>query len=260
MQKIYPLFSSSKGNSTFIGDKNGGVLIDAGVTCKRLCGALSDNEIDPTSIHGIFITHTHSDHIKGLNVFSKKYKIPIYAQKTNLEIMLSQNVIPDCCEIYEMADEVYVGDYCVKSFETHHDTPASCGYRIITPDDHVAVTCTDLGEITDSVEENFADADVILLESNYDEVMLKNGFYPYPLKMRIASEHGHLSNDICSNQLKRLMNDGTYRFILGHLSQENNTPQIAEKFALSALSEYSRNDDYILNIARPEGMGMAVEF
>ena len=103
-------------------------------------------------------------------------------------------------------------------------------------------------------------SDLVLLESNYDESMLKNGPYPYELKRRIASDHGHLSNSACGEQLKKLMTAGTYKFILGHLSQENNTPLQAENTAVGALGDYERNSDYILHIAKPEGSGMAVAF
>lgn len=216
MARIYPLFSSSKGNSSFIGNSDGGILVDAGVSCKRLCEALKANEIDPAVIQGIFITHTHSDHVSGLKVLTKKYHIPVFAQKTNLEILVSDGK-----------------QVCV---------------------------CTDLGTVTNEVDMHLSGSDLVLLESNYDESMLKNGPYPYELKRRIASDHGHLSNSACGEQLKKLMTAGTYKFILGHLSQENNTPLQAENSAVGALGDYERNSDYILHIAKPEGSGMAVAF
>ena len=261
MARIYPLFSSSKGNSSFIGNDSGGILIDAGVSCKRLCDAFKANEIDPAVIQGIFITHTHSDHVSGLKVFTKKYHIPVFAQRTNLEILAAGGKIDPACEVYEVdGGEICVGDYSVKAFTTFHDTPASCGYQIRTPDDRQVCVCTDLGKVTNEVDMHLCGSDLVLLESNYDDVMLKNGSYPYELKQRIASDHGHLSNADCGEQLKRLVNSGTNKFILGHLSQENNTPMQAENSAVSALSGYERNCDYLLHIARPEGNGMAVAF
>lgn len=261
MARIYPLFSSSKGNATFIGNQNGGILIDAGVSCKRLCDALRLNDISPEAVQGIFITHTHSDHIAGLKVFTKKYNIPVYAQQTNLEILCSGDKINSACKV-EAIDgvEIAVGDHKIKAFTTFHDTPASCGYQITTPDDKQVCVCTDLGIVTDEVKASLAGSDLVLLESNYDEAMLKNGAYPYDLKKRIASDHGHLSNADCGKQLGDLMENGTCKFILGHLSQENNTPFHAENSAVTALAQYRRNSDYILHIAKPDGNGMAVAF
>lgn len=157
-------------------------------------------------------------------------------------------------------NEVCIGDYAVKGFATFHDTPASCGYQIKTPDGKQVCVCTDLVTVTNEVNMHLSGSDLVLLESNYDESMLKNGPYPYELKRRIASDHGHLSNSACGEQLKKLMTAGTYKFILGHLSQENNTPLQAENSAVGALGDYERNSDYILHIAKPEGSGMAVAF
>ncbi len=260
MARIYPLFSSSKGNSTFIGSEKGGILIDAGVSCKRLCTALEQNDISPRVIQGIFITHTHSDHISGLKVFTKKYNIPVFAQEKNLcELEKSEKVSPFCRLTSLDNEDCCMGDFKIHSFQTPHDTAASCGYRIETPDGKTVVTCTDLGKVTAEIKQNLLGADMVLLESNYDENMLKNGIYPYDLKMRIASDHGHLSNVDCGNTLKMLIENGTQRFILGHLSQENNRPFIAEKSAVEALGSFQRNHDYLLDIANPEG-GTAVVF
>ncbi len=261
MSRIYPLFSSSSGNSTYIGDENGGILIDAGVSCKRICDALSGAGISPEVIRAVVVTHTHSDHISGLRVLTKKYGMPVYALYTNLEILRKSGKVHDTCELIPVdgtPDEV--AGFEVIAFETPHDTPASCGFRVTTPSGRVCAVCTDLGKVTPEIDRELRLCDLVLLESNYDEKMLRYGPYPEDLKKRIASDHGHLSNPDCGRQLVRLMEAGVCRFILGHISQHNNTPETVESSAVEALRDYKRGEDYLLHIAQPDGRGKAVVF
>ncbi|MCD8096169.1 MAG: MBL fold metallo-hydrolase [Ruminococcus sp.] len=260
MARIYPLFSSSKGNCTYFGDKSGGIIIDCGVSCKRICQALEENEIPCEAIKAVFVTHTHSDHVQGLNVFLKKHRVELYAQRENIEILRECSKLPEQTVCNEVdGREILAAGFSVTMFKTPHDSPESCGYRVLYPDGKIAVLCTDLGEVTESIWESIKGADLVLLEANYDEAMLKNGGYPYELKQRIASDHGHLSNSQCAHELVRLAKTGTSSFVLGHLSQENNTPDKARECAEKALKPLLPKRDYMLYIAPPCG-GRAVIF
>lgn len=261
MARIYPLFSSSDGNSTYIGNGKSGILIDAGVSCKKICDSLDANSIDPSGIHAIFITHTHSDHVKGLRVLLKKHNIPIYASIKNISIMLENDIVPTTAQLYELTDEaVNIGEFSVSAFDTPHDTPSNCGFRVNCPDGKIAAVCTDLGCVTQTVWENIRGCDLVLLESNYDPYMLAHGPYPYELQKRISSDNGHLSNQDCADTLAQLLKSGTNKFILGHLSQHNNDPRTAENTAVGTLVGMQRNRDYILHVAKPDGEGLAVAF
>ena len=261
MARIYPLFSSSSGNCTYIGNGRHGVLIDAGVSNKRICEALDLNGIDPKGISGLFITHTHSDHINGLKVFVKKFGVPVFATRKNISILLEGGYVPENAELYELdGDGVCCGDYELTPFETPHDTPSNCGYVINCPDGKTAAVCTDLGCVTQTVWESIRGCDLVLLESNYDPYMLAHGSYPYMLRQRISSDHGHLSNIDCADTLARLVQNGCDKFILGHLSRENNTPQTAENTAVGTMQGMVRNRDYLLHVASPDGNGLAVAF
>lgn len=255
MARVYPLFSSSEGNCTYIGSSKCGILIDAGVSCKKIIKALSDNSLDISAVQGIFITHEHSDHIKGLKVLTSHYGIPVFAQGLNAEYLVKENQIGSLAEVNIVEDKTELSGFEVKAFSTPHDTRQSCGYRITTPDNKVISICTDLGNVTDEVHENLLGSELVLLEANYDYNMLRNGPYPYPLKKRISSANGHLDNKDSARELLKLVENGTTRLILGHLSRHNNRPDIAEATALSLMQGVNRNIDYIMMTAPVETGG-----
>lgn len=262
MARIYPLFSSSSGNSHFVGAHDAGILIDAGVSCKRICQALCQNDIPKEAVKAIFITHDHSDHISGLRVFTKCRPVPVIATERTLEFLLEHDHIDPRCKLIAIENNEITGfGFSVKAFKTPHDAVSSVGYRIRTPDGKTVSLCTDLGHITEEIDQNLLGSDLVLLESNYDEHMLKNGPYPFMLKKRIASPYGHLSNTDSAREVRRLLENGTKNIILAHLSRENNTPIVAENALMRELGgDFIKYKDYSLHIAPIETKGLAVEF
>lgn len=260
MPRIYPLFSSSKGNCTYIGTPDCGVLIDCGVSCRKICNALELNGLSTSAVKAIFITHEHSDHISGLKNFTKKTGIPVYAQTMTMDTLFDGGHINS--QSCDMSGDISIGNMSVSCFATSHDTPQSCGYRVDFSDGKSCCVCTDLGYVSDAVRNAVKGSSAVLLEANYDVSMLRNGPYPVYLKERIRSDHGHLSNDDSGSFAAELIGSGTTRLILGHLSQENNTPETAEYTVESIIAQSGcqRNRDYILSCAPVETGGGFISF
>lgn len=254
MARIFPICSSSSGNCTFIGTRGHGILVDAGCSFRAMKSSLELIETSMNQIEAIFITHEHIDHVKGLFQLTKHTKIPVFASPGTIA-QLRRNVhevIPEEVRIYDVIHEPYQSaDFEVKAFHTPHDTPESVGFTVNYGGKRIAV-CTDLGKITAEVEESLLGCEAVLLESNYDPAMLaKNLNYPADLKRRIAGEKGHLSNNAAADFSAKLLESGTTKLILGHLSRENNTPATAEKCFTDYLSTKGarRGRDFILEVA-----------
>ena len=251
MSVFCPLFSGSSGNCEYIGYDGKGVLIDVGVSAKKLTEALSENDIMPQNILGIFITHEHTDHISGLRVFASKYKLPVFCSQDTYNALAIDQKLMDTVDISTFDKVVSVGGFTVERFATSHDCVGSSGYKVTAPDGRIASVCTDLGCITDEVKSALLGSNLVMLESNHDPSMLRNGPYPLSLKQRIASDCGHLSNSCCADFLPDLIDSGTTQIVLGHLSKENNMPKLAFDCATKflELKNYLPNRDYYLHVA-----------
>lgn len=261
MSKICPLFSGSTGNSTYIGTKNGSILVDAGASMKRILEALEAAGGTPDEIKAIAVTHEHSDHITGLRPLLNKLKVPLIASEKTLESLIRADKLPKDARVLPIYDSgIEIDGIIIHRFKTSHDCEGSSGYFFYLPDNKKFTLCTDLGVVTDEVRQALSGSDAVLLESNHDIEMLKRGPYPPELKLRIMSDRGHISNPVCAAELVQLLKKGTKRFILGHLSQNNNTPLIARSCAEAALIDVGAQNgkDYLLSVAKPTGNGVTV--
>lgn len=263
MARFCTLSSSSNGNCEFLFASGEGILIDAGISCKRIIEGLQSINADIESILGILITHHHSDHISGLKTLCNKYHFPIYATKETIDYLKDNSYIDAGteCNIINTKDFFEIGSMRIKAFDTMHDAAGSVGYTIETSDAHKVAIATDLGIVTEEVEKNIFGSDLVLLESNHDPYMLKIGPYPKELKNRISSPYGHLSNSDAANLACKMINRGTRYFILGHLSENNNTPSIAERTVLDELCKVGkRGIDFELIVSPARTFGKIVRF
>lgn len=255
MARFCSLFSSSRGNCTYIGGSGGGVLVDVGVSAKKTEEALAAIGVDPASLSAILVTHEHIDHIRGIRVFATRYNLPVFATRGTLECMAAAKELNDKFEAFVVPKGSFeLAGMEIHAFRTSHDAKESCGYTLITPDSKKISVCTDLGVVTPEVKDAVSGSDLILLESNHDINMLRNGPYPYSLKRRILSDSGHLSNESCAETALKLVESGTKRLFLGHLSPENNYPPLALETTRSLLTMAGaeENRDYYLTLA-PDG-------
>ncbi len=238
MIKFCSLFSGSSGNCIFIGTDNAKILIDAGVSGAKIATALQEIGENPQDLSAIFVTHEHSDHIASVGVLSRRYNVPIFATEKTWDAMgkAPGKILPENKRVLNSGCELSLGDLQVKNFTVSHDAADPVAYTFTCGDKKVSVA-TDMGYVSPQVRENVMGSNLILLESNHDEGMLKAGPYPYYLKKRILGKEGHLSNIAAADFLGELIMTGTERVFLGHLSQENNTPECAFETSRDILLE-----------------------
>lgn len=245
--RLCSIASGSSGNCIYVGSDTTHLLVDVGISGKRTEEGLRELDLSMRDIDGIFITHEHTDHVAGLGVLSRKYELPIYATAGTIEAIRhasSVGKIPDELFCTVRADEkVIIKDLVCNPMKISHDAAEPVAYRISHGRKKAAVI-TDLGQYNDYTVESLRGMDALLLEANHDIHMLEVGSYPYYLKQRILGERGHLSNESAGRLLCRLLHDGLQTVMLGHLSKENNLPELAyEAVRLEITMDKIQRDD-----------------
>ncbi len=259
--KIYSLCSSSKGNCTYIENGREAVLIDAGFGIRNLLRSLALAGLSERNIRAVFITHEHTDHISGLKQITERWEVPVYGSRGTLQALLDRDAVGARTRLHEIDRRVaVVGDLVVTAFHKPHDCADGLGF-CVSSGKQTAAVCTDLGEVTEEVRAALRSVDFLLLESNYDPTMLRMCRYPDIIKDRIASSFGHLSNDAAATLLAELIPTGAKTFLLGHLSEQSNLPELALQNAICLLQEkgYQFGKDYELDVAPVRNPGKVIE-
>ena len=264
--RVCTIASGSSGNCTYVGSDNTHILIDAGISGKKIEKGLEEAEIKPNELSGILVTHEHIDHINGLGVMARRYGIPIYtSSKTYEAVTATAKVgnIPDGLFRSIEADTPFIiGDLGIDPFSTSHDAADPMGFRVELNGKAFA-SATDLGYYNDYIVSKLKNLDVLLIESNHDVNMLEAGAYPYQLKRRILGDKGHLSNSTAGLLLNEILHDGMKHIMLGHLSKENNYPALAFQTVCYEITfgkcKY-KAEDFSMEIAKRDEAGQVIEW
>lgn len=226
--RITTFASGSSGNCILVSLGETHLLLDAGISFKRIKENLALSGLAPEELSAVLVTHEHSDHISGLATFVKRCAVPVCAPRTVAGAL--RRAVPGIEPLLRtvpVGEDFALDGVTVRAFRTPHDTEESVGWRLTDGTGETFALATDMGCVTGEIEVGLAGADAVLIEANHDLGMLRDGPYPFPLKRRILSDHGHLSNENCAALAARLASGGTRYIILGHLSRENNTPRLA---------------------------------
>lgn len=244
--------SGSSGNCIFVGDDNARILIDAGLSGKSIEKGLSKIGVDGHDLDGIFVTHEHSDHVMGVGILSRRFDIPIYATPRTWRFFQRHSTLGKVADknvcVIEPGENHPIESITVKAFDIPHDSSQPVGYCIFAGPYKISIA-TDMGHVTDVIRESISHSDILLLESNHDVEMLKNGRYPRVLKDRVMGKRGHLSNAMAGQLLSEVLSDRLQHIFLGHLSEENNRPLIALDTVRAVLSTRCADDDWDRRIA-----------
>jgi phosphoribosyl 1,2-cyclic phosphodiesterase len=222
------LSSGSSGNCYYLGNEFHGILIDAGISATSIRKFLKGMDISMQTIMGVLITHNHGDHIKGLEVLTRKNHLPAFTSPNVWKSILSPktNISTDCIREIPLQQKFHLAGFDIEAFTVSHDAPETVGYHICAADKKITIV-TDLGHICETAARYIKEANLLVIESNYDEQMLVNGNYPHFLKARINSDYGHLGNHQTSAFLADMISDNLSHICLAHLSKNNNTPELA---------------------------------
>ncbi len=251
-----PLFSGSGGNAVYVGTDNTKILIDAGLSGAKITAEMEKIGVRPSELRAILVTHEHADHIGGVGVLSRRYHLPVYASLGTWAAMSGKlGMIDAGCRIeFETGEDFSIGDLDIRPFPIPHDAADPVGYAVSAAGAMAAIA-TDIGAVRESWLREVENADILLLEANHDVDTLKAGRYPYELKRRILGSRGHLSNDDAGAAAAELVRRGVRSIVLGHLSGENNFPELAYASVACVLEEagFRPGRDVMLSVARRDG-------
>ena len=238
MLNFCSLYSGSSGNCLFVKTKNTKILVDCGTSLKKVQEGLISIGEKIDDIDAILVTHEHTDHVQSLGNVSKKFNIPVYINFETLEAIPKQKekIEPYNQKIFEIGKEFKIGDLAINSFSTPHDAVNPCGFNIYNNKSKLTIA-TDLGHIDNNLINNMKESSFVLLESNYDNEILKYSRYPASLKRRIAGPNGHLSNETAGKTISELAKFELKEVMLGHLSKENNFTELAYQTVIEELQE-----------------------
>lgn len=263
--RLCSIASGSSGNCIYVGSENTHLLVDTGISKKRIEEGLESLKIKGEELSGILITHEHADHIQGLGVFSRKYQIPIYATPGTIQGIKAYKSLGKMPEgIYreiQVDTDFMLGDISVHPFAISHDANEPSGYRFEHEGKKVAVA-TDLGKYDEYTVENLKDLNAVLLESNHDLHMLEVGPYPYYLKQRVMGDRGHLSNELSGRLLCDILHDNLQCVMLGHLSKENNYAELAYetvKLEVTLADNTYKGEEIAISVAKRDSVSEVIQ-
>lgn len=251
------LYSGSSGNCLFIETENTKLLIDAGVSLKKIEEGLDKVNVEPSSLNGILVTHEHSDHIKSLGSLSKKFDIPVFANQKTFDAMPKQveKISDKNIHKFNVNEKFCINDIEINPFSIYHDAADPCGFNFFSQNKKISIA-TDIGHMDKVILEKLENSVFLLLEANYDPEVLKYTKYPFVLKQRIAGPNGHLPNEMAGKVINYLSNSGLKTAMLGHLSKESNFPALAYQTVIDEL--ISNNTDiskFNLSVASRDQVG-----
>ena len=242
--KVCVLASGSAGNSTYVEAAGTRVLVDAGLTGRKIEERMTAIGVDPSTLNGLVVSHEHGDHVKGVGVMARRYRIPVWMTNGTLDGSKRRFRGKEQVCVFENDEGFNVGELHFQPFQLSHDAADPVNF-VVEGDGSTFGIATDMGVVTELVYLRLRGARLVLLESNYDHEMLMNGPYPWDLKRRISSNRGHLENARASEAVCRLAEAGLKQAVLGHLSERNNTPDLAIERCREALGKQGAADTVV---------------